>query len=308
MNKLVILVDGKNVAYRQHYSHLALQTVDGKPTGMLHGFLYNLLRLHLTEPEARFVFCWDGKAPTWRHTMEKQYKANRKVSPEMPRMIQQMAVLEPMLDDLGFHTIKLDGVECDDLLGLFSKKLSEQGCEVRLHSMDSDLYQLLTMKGVKVWERPDQQPITALDVEKKKGIPAKDWIQITAMAGGHNNLHGLWKVGPIKAKTLWSAGARPDRDWSKQSSEIQTLLSSHKSSWPRIQKEYKMATIVTDVESEVWTEEQRSSLRKVLRVVTQHPERREKHSVEMERSFYKFLGKYELSELFEDRSTFWKIP
>ena len=89
MSKVVILVDGKNVAYRMHYSHLALQTKEGFPTGMLHGFLYNLLRLHRAEPEARFIFCWDGAPPTWRHILQKQYKANRKVNPEQPRMLKQ---------------------------------------------------------------------------------------------------------------------------------------------------------------------------------------------------------------------------
>jgi 5'-3' exonuclease len=306
--ELVILVDGKNVAYRMHFSHIGLRNSQGEPTGMLHGFLYNLLRLHSVEPNARFVFCWDGESPTWRHTLQPRYKANRKINPELPNMLAQLAILEPMLDTLGFHTIKIKGVECDDLMGLLAKKLVEDGKEVRLYSMDSDLYQLLTMKGVTVWERSDSKPITALDVEKKKGITAKDWVRVASMAGGHNNLHGLWKIGPIKAKELWAAGARPDKAWVEQSPEMKILLSRHRSDWERIQQEYYMATIVTDVEAEVWTEEQKEALKKAVRDVVQHPERKVRHTKEMERSFFSFLGIYELKELFEDRSEFWKMP
>jgi len=239
--------------------------------------------------------------------MQKEYKANRKVNPEFPRMQKQLAVLEPLLEALGFHTIKISGVECDDLMGILAKGLVEKNCKVRLHSMDSDLYQLLTMKGVEVWENWDKNFITAADVERKEGVAPRDWVKVEAMAGGHNNLKGLWKVGPIKARDLFAAGASPDKNWFKQPMMIQTLLAKYRNDWARIQQEYRMATIVTDIESEVWTEKQQTELKKVLDLVVEYPERRWQHSEKMEKTLYHFLGRYELSELFEERATFWKI-
>src|SRR5580765_1580004 len=137
----VILIDGKMVAYRAHFSHMALKNADGEPTGLLHGFFYELLSINKKMPEARMIICWDGKGKTWRHTTYPKYKAQRPYNPEWKRMNAQIVELLPILKKLGFHVYEVDGVEADDIIGILATQLN--GHDIRIYSGDRDMYQLV---------------------------------------------------------------------------------------------------------------------------------------------------------------------
>jgi len=76
MDDRVVLVDGRNFVFRNHFTHQGLQTTDGQPTSVLHGCLSGLLSLQKRLPETPIVFVWDGGGETWRHRLLKPSLSN----------------------------------------------------------------------------------------------------------------------------------------------------------------------------------------------------------------------------------------
>lgn len=68
-NERVVLIDGKNFVFRNHFTHQGLSTEDGEPTGVLFGCLNGLLSLAKRLPGTPIVFVWDGGGETWRHRL-----------------------------------------------------------------------------------------------------------------------------------------------------------------------------------------------------------------------------------------------
>lgn len=310
VKKLVVLVDGKNLAYRCHFAHKQLSTREGEPTGMLHGFLSELLRLHKVEPKARVVIAWDGQGPTWRHELRKEYKANRPVNPEYEKMKKQSEVLVPLLKRLRFWVPVVDGVEADDVIGILATKLARGNWEVRIYSSDKDMYQLLANQpGITVWKDWQEKPWTREDVEKQMGVPPEELLELRAMAGDPtDNLKGLKGIGPKKAAELLKAGVRPSKQLQQLLPQAQQVVREWGAEWGRVQEEYRMQTIITNPKHEVWTQKQRLELEMLVNEIGKEPGRLVRYSEKMEEAFYLFLGKYELVEVQKERTTFWRMP
>ena len=124
--KTVILIDSKNYAYRHCYTRTQLSS-RGRPTGLLHGAIQGLLRLHRVFPDAVFVFCWDGEESTksWRHGLAANYKQNRvstEITPERKALFQQIPILRSMLTHLGFCQLEVRTLEADDLIGVMARR------------------------------------------------------------------------------------------------------------------------------------------------------------------------------------------
>ncbi len=136
--KQVVLIDGKWLAYKMHFSHLNLK-FNGMPTGMLYGFLGDLLRINKKLPEARIIVCWDGEKKTWRHKAYPAYKANRSFNPEFERMQKGTGLVIPFLRLLGLWVLQIDDVEADDMIGMVASIFSKQKDEVRIYSKDREV-------------------------------------------------------------------------------------------------------------------------------------------------------------------------
>lgn len=300
--KPIVLIDGKYLAYKMHFSHLSLRTTDGKPSGLLYGFLTELLRINKRLPDARILICWDGEGKTWRHKTFPEYKANRTFNPEMKRMIPQIKELLPFLEMLGMWVLRLDDVEADDMIGLAAKMFSALKCEVRIHSKDRDMFQLADDY---VWIWPDLKlaPLRRSDIEKWLGAPFEALTEIRAMAGdAGDNLHGLRGVGYITAVKLWKQGLRI----SDVSNSV--LYAKYKKDWKRVREEYKLAQIVTDPLSEVWSERTSKSLTNLLKRLKERPGRDVDMAEDNRRLVYRFLGRYELNDLLTVRQKLFLLP
>jgi len=296
----IVLVDGKWVAYRMHFSHLSLKTSDGKPTGMLYGFMHELIRINKKWPTAVSVICWDGEGPTWRHKLYPPYKQNRQPNPEMPRMKQGAGVLIPLLQMLGFRVLKRDGIEADDMIGMAATRLACDGNEIRIHSADQDMYQLVRGSSVTVWPKLDEKPLTEKDVKKVFGVEPIFISEIRALAGdSSDNLKGLMGVGPKTALKLWKSGMKPESPigWGDRAGEQ-----------PRVEKEYQLSKIIRDTNSRVWSVEQREYLTEIMERIAQRPGRDWKHAEKNREEVYRLLARYELSTLIADRHTLFSLP
>lgn len=310
---MVVLVDSKNVAYRMNWSFQSLKTEDGFSTAVLFGFWKEIFRIHKLVPEASFIFCWDGHGKSWRHKMNMGYKEGRYKTKDaqdvQARVWESEEILRTLFKHLGFWTPRIEGVEGDDLMGTLAKALGKEN-EVRIYSSDKDMFQLVD-KNITAWTNWDKKPIDEIGVEKVMGVPPNLVTELRAMAGdSSDNMKGFPGIGPKRAIELLANGVRPSRSVLPSNffgTHYVNLLGLQEH-WPRVHKEFQMATIITDPESPYWSEEQRSKLTQLVQLICQcRGKRRPREEWRLEAAWYDFLVKYELTDIYKERHLIWKL-
>lgn len=316
--KKVILFDAKYLLYRQHFAHAGLQA-GMVPTGGMFGFWKEVIRMQETWPGWSMVFCWDGQGPSWRSkTKDKTgYKANRVTTPDTAKVHQQEAILIPLLNDMGFHTPRVNGIEADDLIGVLTGGRARSD-ELMVYSGDRDMFQLVDY-GVKILsprkvktkndEPPEDLILDSNGVKGHFGVAPEDVTEIRALCGDPaDNLKGLPGIGPKKAYYLFSMGVRPSRKWDRQPFDFRQGFPEMQQHWLRLQMEFKMVNIPREPDSPLFTEPQREELRDLIGTVCRAPERKIRDFERSTGAWMYFLGKYEMKELFVVRNKVWSIP
>jgi 5'-3' exonuclease len=142
----VILVDGKNAAFRFTWAYRALSDDAGNPTGAVYGLYRMLLGIKKKYPDARFVVAWDGQRTpqNWRCALYPGYKLRSGVVPKtVTDVLCQIPKMEEALACVGIPSIRVDDVEADDLAGMFSTICLKLKWEPIIYSSDMDYAQLL---------------------------------------------------------------------------------------------------------------------------------------------------------------------
>ena len=240
----VILVDGKNLAYRAHHTRPYLSS-QGRPTSVISGFTSILLGVARKYPGASFIIVWDGNGKTWRHTLMEEkkkrfrsmvalaasqgvsqtriekdlgrsYKGNRGVAhrSEVHEIVHdQIPILRQFLMGLGIWNVQVDGLEADDLIGILSHYLPEK-CRVDkvvVYSGDRDFFQLMSDR-ILIWrpQKGERNPsiVTPKEVQDDFGIRVQDWIKYRALIGDPtDNIPNVrFRVGPKTAQQLLAEG------------------------------------------------------------------------------------------------------
>lgn len=206
MARPIILIDGFSLVFRAYHAlaRTGMQTPTGEPTFAVFAFANILIGLiDKQKPEAMAVV-FDTSAPTFRHEVFDQYKANRDAFPD--DLVPQMSRIKALIDLMGLPRIELPGFEADDLIGTIAKRESEDGHEVLCVTSDKDYFQLVNDK-VNVL-RPGKDPGTydkynALKVEEKFGVPPHQVIDVLALMGDAvDNVPGVKGVGEKTAIPL----------------------------------------------------------------------------------------------------------
>lgn len=308
----MLIYDSKNVCYVSHFSHSALRTKSGFPTGLLFGFLKDMLHRSKLAPGSAMVFCWeDDGLPNWRKELYPLYKQNRddgrRDQDGYKDMMSQMPHLKELLVALGFHCLQIPGVETDDLIGVLTEQM-KQSADVRIVSTDRDFYQLVEPR-VKMWsrERAGERGFRDVLVSEKEvelwlGAPVEAFVEIRAMAGdAADNLKGLPAIGPKRAAQLWHAGFR-----------VANIRGSAFSCCAaRIEKEYKLARIVRDPRADVFTAVQKDLLVEEIACMVKKPYRKclsAAKTVTAQEKLYSYLERYELDDLFRERFKILQLP
>lgn len=148
-------------------------------------------------------------APTnWRKAEYPEYKAQRAARPA-----EMFIQLERAIDTLkrdGFHVLKVDGYEADDLVATLVEQASrEQDVSVTIATADKDLAQLLRYSGVCIQPtRLDAEGkvpavVTRSEIEAKFGVKVEqlgDWLALCGDAS--DNIPGVPKIGAKTATAL----------------------------------------------------------------------------------------------------------
>jgi len=201
MAKLIV-VDGNSIMNRAFYGLAGrnmLLNKEGIPTNALFGFLNILLKLISDDKPEYIAVAFDLKAPTFRHKMYDQYKANRKGMPEELRT--QMPLIKEILDDMNIKRLEKEGYEADDIIGTLAKKACKAGIDVTVFTGDRDSFQLIedgimvklpaTKGGKTETEDYDEEKIL-----EKYGLPPIKLIEVKGLMGdASDNIPGVKGIG-----------------------------------------------------------------------------------------------------------------
>ena len=183
-----------------------LTTSDGKYTNAVYGFLAIMFKeMETIEPNYMAV-SFDLKAPTKRHEMYKDYKANRHGMPK--ELAEQMPMIKKILNAMNIDIIEKEGYEGDDILGTIAKYGEEQNLKVYILSGDRDTFQLASKNTTIRIPRTkagktETEEYNAKAINKEYGIEPKQLIEVKGLQGDtSDNIPGVPGVGNKTALTL----------------------------------------------------------------------------------------------------------
>jgi DNA polymerase I len=204
--KKLYLLDGMALAYRAHFAFInsRLKNSEGVATGPILGFANTLVKLLEEEEPTHIAVAWDTHAPTFRHEIDEQYKANRPPQPE--ELKEGIPLIKQMLDGFGITNIEQDGYEADDIIGTIAHHAQEEDVDVFLVTPDKDFMQLVDNHITMV--KPDNKNggFNLIDREGVKeyfGVYPEKVIDVLAIIGDtSDNIPGVPGIGKKGAPKL----------------------------------------------------------------------------------------------------------
>ncbi len=205
MKKLLIL-DANSLINRAFYGVRFLSSRDGTPTNAIFGFMMTLMKLIDENKPDYICAAFDLKAPTFRHKMYSEYKAQRKPMPE--GLVVQMPIAKDILRTMKINILEKEGYEADDIIGTVSRICEEKGIECLIATGDKDDLQLAS-KTTKILLTVTKQGMTDTDcyddvaVFERYGVTPTEFIDIKALMGdSSDNIPGVKGIGEKTAMTL----------------------------------------------------------------------------------------------------------
>ncbi|MDR1413514.1 MAG: hypothetical protein LBI56_01060 [Puniceicoccales bacterium] len=204
--KTWLLVDGHNLAFRCFYGVPKMTTSDGLQVNAIHGWVRSIWKLEdIISPDAVCVF-FDLGGSNARKNILSTYKANRK---EMPSELkQQLEYLGLLSVAHGYYVVSKEGVEADDLLFTFAKKISANGEVAYIASGDKDFAQCI---GESIFQMMPQVAETKgswriVDrdgVREKFGVFPEQIVDYLSLLGdAADNIPGVSGIGAKGAEKL----------------------------------------------------------------------------------------------------------
>ena len=207
--KKLLLIDGNSIMNRAFYGIMGskmLTTKDGKYTNAVYGFLAIMFKIMDDLNPDYMAVSFDLKAPTARHKMFSEYKANRHGMPD--ELKEQMPMIKEVLRAMNIDIVEKEGYEGDDILGTLAKYGENQGLDVVILSGDRDTFQLATNKVTIRIPRTKGGKTETEDYDRKKvieeyGLEPKALIDVKGLQGDtSDNIPGVPGIGPKTAISL----------------------------------------------------------------------------------------------------------
>jgi DNA polymerase I len=202
----VYLLDAMALAYRAHFAMIRsnLRNSEGIATGPIFGFANTLVKLIETDKPTHLAVVWDTHAPTFRHEMDPQYKANRPPQPE--ELTVAIPIIKEMVSAFRISNLESDGYEADDIIGTLAKQAESADADVFLVTPDKDFMQLVDdhIKMLKPLNNGDGFDIVDRDgVVNYFGVQPEMVIDVLALIGDtSDNVPGVPGVGKKGAPEL----------------------------------------------------------------------------------------------------------
>lgn len=202
----VYLLDAMALAYRAHFAMLRsnLKNSEGIATGPIFGFANTLVKLIESDQPTHLAVVWDTHAPTFRHEMDSEYKANRPPQPE--ELTVAIPLIKEMIAAFNIPNLESDGYEADDIIGTLAKQAEASDADVFLVTPDKDFMQLVDdhIKMLKPLNNGDGFDVIDRDgVVAYFGVQPEMVIDVLALIGDtSDNVPGVPGIGKKGAPEL----------------------------------------------------------------------------------------------------------
>ena len=200
MGETILLIDGMYLVYSSFYSHQAMRTIQGEPTGAVFGFISRIESLIQELRPDRLAVAFDAKGKTFRRDLYPEYKAKRLQPPE--ELIQQLPLIREYLEYRGIYSLEKPGLEADDIIALLARRYAAAGSEVLIFSADKDLFQLVAER-ISVFHPKLKQKLDRDGVKGFFGIYPEQIVDFLSLAGdASDNIPGIPGIGEKTATKL----------------------------------------------------------------------------------------------------------
>lgn len=199
-----IIIDGNNFIYRAYHTKRPPKELHGINTTPIHQFLYMIKNLAERYRPDSFCITWDKRLNpdgiNFRKVLtESSYKGQRIETDDTRKIFSYIDIIEDFTDALGIITVYPYNLEADDVIAYFSKMDDESNIII---SSDRDLLQLVSEK-THVLLTSKNILVTLDNFEEVAGVKKENFVLYKAILGDiSDNIQGLDKYGPIKAKKL----------------------------------------------------------------------------------------------------------
>jgi len=245
---LLVLFDGNALVHRAFHA-LPPLTVrkTGEMVGAVYGFALMLLKTINELKPTHYAIAFDKAAPTFRHQMFDQYKAQRPPTPD--ELVNQLGRVRQLVEAFHIPIFELDDYEADDVLGTLSHQASDQDIDTIIVTGDADAMQLvsprvrvLTPRGIfgdtmlydesAVSQKYSIKPEQIADFKALKGDPSdnipgvpgigeKTAVKLLQQFGSIDQIYAhIDEVTPPKLQAL----LRENEDLTRQSKILATIV------------------------------------------------------------------------------------
>jgi DNA polymerase-1 len=200
MSETILLIDGMYLVYSSFYSHQAMRTINGDPTGAVFGFINRVESLIQELRPDRLAVAFDAKEKNFRRDLYPEYKAKRLQPPE--ELIQQLPLIKEYLEYRGIYFLEKPGLEADDIIALLARRYAAAGSEVLIFSADKDLFQLVAER-IFVFHPKLKQKLDRAGIKDFFGIYPEQIVDYLCLAGdASDNIPGIPGIGEKTATKL----------------------------------------------------------------------------------------------------------
>jgi len=201
----IVLVDGNNLLFRSYYataySGNFMNNSKGFPTNGLYG-LVNMLNKIIKDENPKYMLVAFDKGKTFRHEEYKEYKEGRIKMPD--DLAKQFVVAKELLPKMGIKCLEVENYEADDIIGTYSKIISDTNNKGLIVSSDKDLLQLINKNNtVKLLKSHDYIMMDENEFMNTYGLTPDKMIDLKGLMGDpSDNIPGVKGIGEKTALKL----------------------------------------------------------------------------------------------------------
>ncbi len=145
VSKKAIAIDGNCLFYRCFYATIKqltyFESKQLKPTNALNLFIRIVIKLIRSNNYDYGIVAFDYSKDTFRKKKLKTYKEGRKKMPN--ELVCQISDIKQCVNLMGIKKIEVENFEADDIIGSFSKLMTQNNVYTEIFSSDKDMLQLV---------------------------------------------------------------------------------------------------------------------------------------------------------------------
>ena len=250
----LVLFDGNAIVHRAFHAFERSRTLtskSGEVVSAVYGFASMVIKAVTDIKPSHWAIAFDKSAPTFRHIMFDEYKAQRPRTPD--ELVGQFGRVRQVVEALHMPIFELDEFEADDVIGTLSRQASGQGVEVVIVTGDADTMQLVSPQVRVLYPKPrgtfsDTALFDEAMVAEKYGVKPDNIADLKALVGDpSDNIPGVRGVGDKTAAKLIQQFGTIEEVYvhldEVEPPKVQALLRENEAV---ARQSKKLATIVTD--------------------------------------------------------------